>query len=105
MNGKSAYSINLEIFVKIVSALFFALLLVLSLVYVFQINSEVGARYVLAEIEAEFEKLSKANKTIEIAALKENSLESVSDMILNLNFEKTGNIRYIRVLENQAVLK
>jgi len=100
---KNHYPLKLKIILRTFWIL--AILSVISLLvfYIFQVNSEISARYLIREYEKKLSEILKENKNLEISSSQVDSLENIAALLENLNFEKSGKIKYIRVLNNQVV--
>lgn len=73
--------------------------------YIFQVNTEVSQRYLIQEYEKRIAEISKENQHLEISSAQASSLDNITILLGELNFEKTDKIHYIRVLETQVVAK
>ena len=83
----------------------FALILSLLGFYIFQVNSEVAQKYAIPEYSAQLNEVSKESQNLEFNLVQSSSLDGISSVMQELNFEKTDKIHYIRVLENKVVVK
>ncbi len=93
-------SINLRVF-WILSILLTITFLVF---YIFQINTEVSERYSIQGYQKRIDGVSKENHSLEINSAQINSLENLTLLLEELNFEKTDKVHYIRVLDTQVVV-
>lgn len=75
--------------------------------YIFQVNAEVSERYLIQGCQKRIAEISKENQSLEISSAQINSLENLTLLLEELNFEKTdtGKVHYIRVLDTQVVAK
>lgn len=100
---------HLSLKLKIVLEIFwiFGILSVIALLvfYIFQVNSEISARYFIREYESKLSDILKENKNLEISSVQLDSLDNIAISLKNLNFEKSGKIKYIRVFNNQVVAR
>lgn len=86
--------------------LLLALLLISFLIfYIFQVNSEASERYLIKGHEKRIAELQKANQILEINSAKAGSLDSITVLLEESNFEKVEKIHYIQVSEIQVVAK
>tara|TARA_Y100000310_G_scaffold228304_1_gene230622 strand:- start:737 stop:1081 length:345 start_codon:yes stop_codon:yes gene_type:complete len=90
---------------KLFFVLNFALILSLLGFYIFQVNSEVAQKYSIPAYSAQLNETLKENQNMEFNLVQSNSLNGISSIMQELNFEKTDKIHYIRVLENKVVVK
>ncbi len=98
---RSLFQKNLRIFLGLSLTLF----IFLSFFYIFQINKITTESFLISNFENKVADLSQQNKVLEISFFKNNSLENVESFVRNSNFEKIGEIHYIRVLESTVVTK
>lgn len=73
--------------------------------YVFQINQMAETGYLIENCEERINKLSLENKNLAINFARVNSLENIEQMVNSLNFEKQGQISYIRIIESAVAAK
>jgi len=88
----------------------FWLLIILSVVallvfYLFQVNAVVSERYLIQKYEKRISEISRENQNLEISSAQTNSLDNITALLGELNFEKADKIHYIRVLDTQVVTK
>jgi hypothetical protein len=88
--------------VRIFTVLSVSLLFVL---YLYQVNNEISERYSVQESQKAISELVRENKTLEINTAKLGSLDSVTDSLEGLGFEKTDKIHYIKTSETHVVVK
>lgn len=84
------------------TALSIAVLLVF---YIFQVNAEISERYLIQEYQKRISEVSKENQNLEISSAQINSLDNITLLLEELNFEKTDKIHYIQALDTQVVAK
>lgn len=91
---------------EIIFKIFFVLLLFCLLVfYVFQVNTEVSERYSIQKYEEKISEILKENQSLEINAVRANSLDKILALLTGFNFQKTDKIHYIRILDAKVVAK
>lgn len=73
--------------------------------YVYQINAETSEKYSIQDYQGRISEISKENKNLEINSAQAGSLDSIAQTIKGLEFEETGEIHYIQVLEAQVVTR
>lgn len=81
------------------------LLFVLIFISVLQTNLEVSEKYLVKECSKKIVELSGENEVLKIASAQSASLDSVIALVQPLNFEKIDKIHYIKVLDNQVVVR
>ena len=83
----------------------FVILIIFSLliVSVYQLNAYTAEIYSGYDYGKKINELSQENKVLEINLAKANSLWNIGNYVQN--FEKAGQIKYIRVLESTALAK
>ena len=72
--------------------------------YIFQVNAEISERYSIQEYQERIAQISKENQSLEINSAQINSLDNLTLLLEELNFEETDKIHYIRVLDTQVVV-
>lgn len=87
------------------AALGLAVILILSVLYVFQINSLINQRQVIKKSERMLEEMMAENKNLVIVSAQKNSLDKLAVLLDELNFEKAEKVHYIKVLNNKVVAK
>lgn len=85
--------------------LFVILIIGLLTFYVFQVNTEISARFLIKEYQKRATELASQNKILAINSTQNGSLEKMAEIIASQDFEKIDKIHYIRVLEAQVVAK
>jgi len=98
-------SFKWSIIFKIFLILNFVLLISLLVFYVYQVNAEVSERYLIQEYEKQLNQLAKENQRLEITSIKATALVNVTEVLKETDFERTEQIKYIRVLDNQVVAR
>ena len=73
--------------------------------YVFQINQMAKSDYLVESHEQRIKGLSHGNKTLEINFAQANALGNIENLVNNLNFEKAGEVDYIRVIGSTVVAR
>jgi hypothetical protein len=68
-------------------------------------NALTQERYLLLEYEKKLEEFSNENETLEINLSKSKSLSNVENHLLNDNFVKATEVKYIQILEGSVVAK
>ena len=100
---------HLGLKLKIIQRFFLSLIILtgvfLLIYYVFQVNNEISDRYSVWHLEKILSEVSKENKNLEVNSSQINSLDKITELLNNLNFEKPEKTSYIRVLGNQVVAK
>ncbi|KPJ54838.1 hypothetical protein AMJ47_03265 [Parcubacteria bacterium DG_72] len=90
---------------KLLITLMVFAVLVLSGLYIFQVNTEISDRYLIQEYSKKIAEFSKENKVLEISSARASSLDKLALMVDSLDFEKIDKIHYIKVLSTHAVAK
>lgn len=79
---------------------------VLSVIYIFQVNSMIKEAYLVRNYQRKLKELARENKILEVNFSQSNSLANLEKLIIkDLKFEKIEKIYYIEVLGNQVVSK
>ena len=73
--------------------------------YVFQINQMAKSDYLVENYEKTMSALSQGNKNLEINFALVNGLGNIENLVSNLNFEKAGEVDYIRVIESTVAAR
>ena len=90
---------------KILITLLVFVMLLLSCLYVFQVNTEISDRYLIQEYTKKISEFSRENKVLEINSARASSLDKLALMVEPLDFEEIDRIHYIKVLSTHAVAK
>ena len=90
---------------KLLIALMVFVMLLLSGLYIFQVNTEISDRYLIEEYTKKIAQFSRENKVLEINSARANSLDKLASMVDSLDFERTDKIHYIKVLSTHAVAR
>ncbi len=98
-------TLNLTKFSRAFWLLGILLIITFLVFYVFQVNAEVSERYLIQEYQKRINEISKENQNLEISSAQISSLDNITLLLQEFNFEKTGKIHYIRVLDTQVVAK
>jgi len=100
--------VNRITFPRINLRLFWLLSILLTItflvLYIFQVNAEVSERYSIEEYQKRIAEVSKGNQSLEINSAQINSLDNLTLLLEELDFEETDRIHYIRVLDTQVVV-
>jgi len=88
---------------KTILLLGFLLTFFLTLFYTIQYSNMMKAGFLIKNYGEKIESLYQENENLEINFASVTSLDNVKKMASELGFEKTENIRYIKVLENAFV--
>lgn len=97
--SKINFSFNLLVFS------IFGLILLLSTISIIQLNNYTREFYSIENYEAKVAELGTANRNLELNFSKADSLGNLTAYVQNQNFEKTGQVKYIRILEETALVK
>jgi len=100
-----AFTLKWRIILRIFWILCVLSIISLLVFYIFQVNVEIGEKYLIQEYEKKLGQILEENNKLEINSVQSNSLNNISELVNTLNFEKTDKIKYIHVLENQVVSK
>ena len=76
----------------------------LLVVYVFQVNAQVGNESFAQSCEARIGNLSEGNQEMELNLVRVNSIEKIMPEISKLNFVKPEKISYINITNGKVVL-
>ncbi len=90
---------------KAFSILSFILIFSLLAYYVVQVNLMIKESYLIKKYEIKAERLTQQNKDLDISFAQTTSLENLEKLAQELNFKKTGEIKYIKILESSLVTK
>lgn len=82
-----------------------ALLALLVIFYIFQFSQLTEGMYLLKNYNNNIERISRENNGLEIKFLRANSLENLRFLVQNLNFDKVGEIDYLKIAEDAVVIK
>jgi len=72
--------------------------------YIYQVNAETTEKYSIQDYQKEISRLSQENKDLQINSAEVSSLETITQVINGLGFEKTEEIHYIQVIDTQVVV-
>ena len=73
--------------------------------YIFQVNTVIKYSYLIKNYDKSLSTLSQENNSLKINFSQSNSLDDLEDQILNLNFEKVGEMKYIQILGSEVATK
>lgn len=76
----------------------FCVVLVLSVLYVSQINRMVQGAYVIKDFQKQVNELTQVNKNLEINLAQISYLENIQAKTQELNFQKVEKIKYVQIL-------
>lgn len=93
--------LNLRVF-WILSSVLLASLLAF---YIFQVNTVIKNSYLIKNYDKSLSTLSQENNNLKINFSQSNSLDNLEEQILNLNFEKVGEMKYIQILGSEVATK
>jgi len=68
--------------------------------YIYQINILTKGSYLITSYENSIDKISEANKKLEVSFAENSFLGEVLTKTQELNFQKTTSVKYIQVLES-----
>jgi len=88
-----ALALNLKLF----WVLSLALIIFLSIIYIFQINTLTKELYLNQNYEKKIEALTQENEALKIDFSKAGSLANAENYLQNQNFEKANQVKYIRI--------
>jgi len=91
--------------VKVLAVVSFIAAVVFCGFLAFQINKEGSERYQIGKDEVRLNKLLAENQTLESKFSKANAVKGASDLAQKLNFEKVGQISYIKLANGKVVKK
>jgi hypothetical protein len=83
----------------------FSLIVLLSALYVFQINDLMAGSFFIKTSLKKIDSISKENKILEIQSAQIGFLGNIEGKAKELNFEKVGKIKYIQALEGSLATK
>lgn len=89
---------------KVFRFLFVILIIGLLTFYVFQVNTEISARFLIKEYQKRAAELTNQNKILTINYTQNGSLGKIAEIIASQDFEKIDKIHYIKVLDTQIVV-
>jgi len=78
----------------------FFLVLLLLVLYVWQVNILIHGSYLINRYEDQISKLSDDNKNLEVSFAENSFLGGALEKIQALNFQKTTSVKYIQIPEN-----
>lgn len=102
---RSSLSLKWYLGLKVFRFLSVILIIGLLAFYVFQINTEISARFLIKEYQKRATELANQNKILAINSSQNGSLEKMTEIIASQDFEKIDKIHYIRILDTQIVAK
>ena len=80
----------------------FSFFVVIFIFSIFQITTYISSQYLLKNYQEQIQKLAQENRNLEVASLRNISLENIEEKISEIGFEKVDKIHYIQVLEATA---
>jgi len=78
-------------------------ILLLSALYILQINKEVSQRYLADDCEKKISRFARENNNLEKDLAQTLSLNKVSEVVRTLGYLKSDRVQYIRVMDNRVV--
>lgn len=102
LNPPISINLGLNLALKIFRILAFVLIISLLVFYVFQINALTGENYLLTNQEKKIIEIRKESEALKIDFARANSLVNIENYFQNRGFEKTNEVRYIRILETSV---
>jgi hypothetical protein len=93
--------LNLRVFWILTSILVTSLLSL----YIFQVNTVIKNSYLIKNCEKALSVLSQENNVLKINLSQSNSLDDIEKQVMNLNFEKIGEVKYIQILGSEVATK
>ena len=81
------------------------LIIILSVSFVFQINTIASETKLIHIYTERLEAASQENELLIINSAKKNSLDNVKDLIKSFGFERVDKVHHIRVLDGVVVAK
>lgn len=83
----------------------FISIILLSIIYIFQVNFLAYQIHTLENYEKQIIQLSEENKILEINFSKASSLDNIENYLSNQNFQKINQIKYIRATNDTEIAK
>jgi hypothetical protein len=80
-------------------------IIILSFLYIVQVNSITNKSYLLHSLQAKLEKLSEENDELEVWLTKNEPLPNLEVLAQNLNFEKIDRVQYLKAFEGPVAAK
>ncbi len=102
LNQPISISLRLNLAFKVLALFLFISILVLSVFYVFQINAFTGEKYLLSSQEKQLDEVKREAEILKIDFARANSLNNIAIYYQNQNFEKTSQVKYIRILDTSV---
>jgi len=72
---------------------------------VFQINSEISARYSVSQYNSQLGRVMDENSVLETKSLNLSGANDIESLVAGLNFEKVTQINYIKSFDQKVVSK
>jgi hypothetical protein len=92
-------NLRLSLVLKIFWTLAFISIISLLVLYVFQINTLTGEKYLLTNQEKKLAEIKKEAEILKVDFAKANSLANIENYFQNRDFQKINGVKYIRILE------
>lgn len=73
--------------------------------YIFQINTVIRNSYLIKNYEQTLSTLSQENNILKINLSRSNSLDDIEKRVINLDFEKISEVKYIQILGSEVATK
>jgi len=77
----------------------------LSIFYIFQVCRITQESYLILSYQEQINELSAKNENLEINLSQNNSLKIIDELIEEMDYEKIGQIHYIKILESSVAAK
>ena len=97
--------LSLKFSLKAFWILSFIFIVFLLSLYIFQVSEVTKAGFFVSSYEKELNELAQKNKNSEINFSQVNSLANLETLLMSLNYEKVGQVYYIRVPGSTVVAK
>jgi len=101
---RSSLSLKWHLGLKVFRFLSVILIIGLLAFYVFQVNTEISARFLTKEYQKRVAELTNQNKILAINSIQNGSLGKIAEIIASQDFEKIDKIHYIKVLDTRVVV-
>ena len=75
----------------------FAVVIILTVAYIFHVNSVIAQGYEIQELEQQISELQLQNQQLELTSQQAKSLENINRSIKMLGFEEVDELEYINV--------
>ena len=102
LNPPISINLRLSLALKIFWTFVSVSIIFLLVFYVFQINALTGENYLLTKQEKKLVEIKKQSEILKIDFARANSLANIENYFQNRGFEKTNEVKYIRILETSV---